>query len=164
MWLYQGSKTVFVANQPATLTVTYKNKSEFGTAKHLFAGVKLLTIAPGPDLATKEEDQFKEFRNLWVHAQANKTGSDLGPDDNQVQDISSPPLREYVARGLEEETVYFYFFGALRWSDDFGTWETEWCTHFLINETKRNGGSPVWKDCIAGHNSIRHPFVSTATQ
>jgi hypothetical protein len=81
--------TMFTVNQPAVVNVTYQNKSEVGVARGTFLGMTLQFIPAGEHLGTKEEDNFKEFRSLWIPHAVNAPGEDIEASDNRLLDVTS---------------------------------------------------------------------------
>jgi len=153
-------KKAFVIDRPATVNMTVQNTSSVGVARAVFVGGGLAFIAPGKDIETMEEDNFKEFRSAWVPHAVNAPGQDLGAGANTTNDIPTKPLSKDLIEGLEREEVYLYFFGVIKWTDDTGTWETQSCSHLLVKRSNVNTGVAVWRQCESGarHNFIRHPF------
>ena len=158
------ARKVFAAGKPLTLTVMYKVTG--GVAQKVYPGLGLTFIAPGPDLGAKEEDKFKELRDTWLPHALSAQGEDIGPDEPpKMVDVSTPHvLPKEAIEDLEGEETLLYFFGTIKWTDDLGTWETQWCSHLLVKRSDLKTGVAVWKECESGakHNFIRHAFVTTS--
>lgn len=152
---------IFVAGHTATVTMVVQNAASVGVARDAVIAGGLAFIAPGEGLGTKEEDKFNQFRSAWLSQLPKMKGDEIGAGDNRVRDIATKPLQKELVSGLENEQVYLYFFGIIKWMDETGTWETQSCSHLLVKRSDLKSGNAVWKQCESGalHNFIRHPFL-----
>ena len=155
--------TMFTINQPVIVNVTYHNKSEFGVARGTFVGLTIQFIPAGEHPGIKEEDEFKQFRSLWIPHAANAPGEDVEAGDNRIVDVSSiMKLPKELVDGLEREEVYLYLFGFIKWTDDAGFWETDRCSRLLVKMSNLKTGTAIWRECESGaeHTFVRHPFIA----
>jgi hypothetical protein len=156
-------KHIFAENKPIQVALNIVNRSVVGVAKDVltFAGTAFIPADNESGLSIKEEDQFLQFRSSGLAMLPRMHGDEIAAGDNRVRDTITKPLQPELVKGLEEEMVYFYVFGILKWTDDEGTWETQICSHLLVKRSKLGQGRAIWKECVSGakHNFVRHPFV-----
>ena len=149
-------------NEPVTMTVQIGNKSVVGQAGGVYPGLGIALLAPTQRLGEREEDKFEEFHSQWVPYAETQAGQDVGAGQNVIIDYSTPfKLTKVSAPALSHGEIYLYFFGAIKWTDGDGTWETQWCDHLLVDRSDLRTGNAIWKECESGvrHNFTRHPFV-----
>lgn len=132
-----SSERPFVENEPVIVQMTIRNATPIGVAREVAFSGGTAFVNPGQGLGSREEDTL-----------------------NSSVVVGFLRFRLSGLSRLEREEVYFYFFGAVKWKDDTGVWESQTCSHLLVRRSDLKNRVAIWRECQSGarHNFIRHPF------
>jgi hypothetical protein len=163
-----GFANVFAPNHEATVVFGYENTSP-GVARDVYAGSKIELLPRHGDVYTSrkavwltERDEnihFRDFRNNWLAHIYLGEGNDM-ERNNEIVDVErTASLTAAEVAELNARTKYLYAFGAIKWRDDTGSYETDLCWYYDGMDGIENGVQKViWTKCTSGHYKVRRIF------
>ena len=160
--------SVFMSGYPTTVIIGYKNTAS-GAAHDVYteAIVELVkrhgniyTSRHDLELSEREENKhFRAFRKNWLSHSYLGEGNDQQKDDEPIMVAHTPPLTWQETADVAAGRAYLYAFGAIKWHDDTGTYETDLCSFYNgIDGVESGVRKVVWTKCMSGHYRVRRPF------
>jgi len=156
LFIASNKSSPFVPNRPVSLRIVYRNVSD-ATARRVKADGVMSFIEYGPGIQDREEQEWQKFEKAWRTIE-NALPLDLDGHKEEHFDINTNLISEQQAAALQGETLILYFFGAVRWTDGTGEYETTFCSYFRPSVKLFPNKPATWCDCSSGHNAVRRPF------
>jgi hypothetical protein len=164
--LHASENSVFVAGSPVQVDVVYEN-TRGGTAREVIADCMVVIFSgslPGEaGVRAEETEKWDGFRKGWLSrvASGRATDNDIAGYDKThfCEGRTHFPLDQREAQRLRDEIDVIYVFGAVKWDDGSGQYESQICSRFMPKEITPFPNAPAqWRACLTGHNVIRRPF------
>lgn len=137
------TKTSFVENRPVLVRVTYENISD-GAAEDVMPG-GTLWLLPYPGKQGERVAAWDQFLTNW-RALKNTLPLTLDGHKDDHFDLATLPLSSEQVKEITDEKLMLFFFGAIRWTDNLGKWETTLCSYFRPVVTYSADSPAYWMD------------------
>lgn len=158
----------FIPDSPAEIHVVYAN-TKGGIAREVLANCAALIFSGSignAHLVDAETEKWNEFKAGWTTNIAGglPTDNDIaGHDVTHFCLAQTRNLKQDEVQRLRDEIDVIYVFGAVKWRDGTGQYESQVCTFFLPKAKTLDPKAPAqWRACITGHNVTRRPFKPLA--
>lgn len=161
---------IFTTNRPTVAVIGFNNTSP-GAAHDVYAEAILELLPRAGNIYTskaavkaaeqEENRRFHAFRQRWLCNSYKGEGNDHEKDHEEIIAAKTHPLSWDEVKDVGTGRKYLYAFGAIKWRDDTGSYETDLCWYYEGLDGVDNGVQKVvWTKCMDGHYKVRRPFKS----
>jgi hypothetical protein len=159
---------IFMSDHPTEAVVGYKNTTS-GAAHDVYAEAQLELLPRAGNVYTskaavkaaeaEENRRFHAFRQQWLQNSYKGEGNDEEMGKEEIMGIKTHDLKWNEVRDVAALRLKLYAFGAIKWRDDTGTYESDLCWYYDGLDGIENGVQKViWTKCTSGHYKVRRVF------